>query len=103
VIVDPTHTQLIGEALAAADPAAWCARHRAQIDADFLFAAKQQLDEALQSGVGEAFALGDLITAARPMAEIRVSPDLLGRIGSDLDRSNGILSGDFSDWGPVFE
>ena len=86
-MVDPSLTQLVGAALAAPDPSAWCNQHRAHIDGDFLSAAKQQLDAALQSGTGEAFALGDLVSAAAPMVEYGASLDFFTRLSEDLERA----------------
>jgi len=74
-MADGTLTRLVDQALADADPREWCNRHRAQIDEDFVRAAKQRLDEALRSDARQALALGDLAVAAATLIK---DPALLG-------------------------
>ncbi len=103
-MLDPAHEQLLRTALSAPDPSAWCNQHRARIDGDFILAARQELEEALQSGTGEAFALADLVSAAAPMVEFGASPDLFTRLSEGIQRSKATLDiGDFSHSQMVFE
>jgi len=74
-MADTTLTKLIDEAVTASDPSNWCHRHRAQINEDFVRAAKQRLDEALRSDGRQALVLGDLAVAAATLME---EPILLG-------------------------
>lgn len=103
-MVDPSHTQFISEALAAPDPSMWCNEHRAQIDEEFVRAARQQLDEALRSDAQQAPSLGDLGIAAATVVENPLLLDLFTRLCEDLQRSHGELNvGDFSHSQVVFE
>ena len=97
-MIDPTHAQLVVTALGTPDPWEWCSHHRDQIDVDFLRAAKQQLDEALQSGSGEALALFDLMRWAAPMAEYEASLYFFTHISEDLERAKIELRPE--DWDP---
>ena len=104
MMVDPTFTQFIGEALAAPDPSVWCSQHRAQIGEEFVRAAKQQLDEALRSCARQTLALGDLAVAAATVVEDPALAELFTRLSEDLHRANGELNvGDFTHSQTVFE
>ena len=104
MMVDPTLTQLLGEALAAPDPSMWCSQHRAQIGEEFLDAALQQLDETLRFYDRQTLALGDLAVAAAAVVEDPALADLFTRLSDDLDRANGELNvGDFTHTQIVFE
>ena len=104
MMVDPTFTQLIGEALAAPDPSTWCSQHRAQIGDGFVRAAKQQLDEALRSDARQTLALGDLAFAAATVVKDPALAELFTRLSEDLHRANGELNvGDFTHSQTVFE
>jgi CHAT domain-containing protein/tetratricopeptide (TPR) repeat protein len=55
---------VIDEAVAAADPEAWCRAHQRSIDADFVRGVKDRLDAALRSDPRLAVALGNLAIVA---------------------------------------